>query len=287
MVLVVLILGSASLLLWQGRSGTVKQMASDRVTQSKVLRCGYVLYEPFVIKDPNTGVLSGIIVDYLREVGARQGYKVEWVAETNIDQVIPALDGWKFDAMCTPCTPIPDFERVVGFAASLGGLPYYTYVAEKSGLTAETLPKARFALLDGFALSGITRNAYPEGAFYSLPQTASVSEFFDQLRYGKADAVVNEGIAAENYMRANPGVIRRFSDKPVIAMRMFLPVAKADTAMHAFMDRTFGVDQPENEAIMQKMMAKYHASEGALLLGAACLPVVSEKGQKICDLSKK
>jgi len=280
--LVVLLAFAALVAVYVQKPSYSTLMAFDRVTQSKTIRCGYLPYEPFVIKDPNTGKLSGVTVDYLDKVAARQGYKIEWAGETTFDQVVPSLDGGRFDMFCVPATPTTDYERVVEFVGNLGGLPYYTYVSTKTDVKAEDLPTATFVIHDAFALTGITKEVYPNANFISLPQTASTAEFFDQLRYGKAQAGVNEPISAENYMKANPGVMRRVSDTPVIAMRMFLLAQKADTAMHAFIGNTFGIENPDNLAAMKEMLVKYNVPDRAVLLGDDCKAALSDKGWKIC-----
>ena len=277
---VISVLISLSFVKMQGAGN--KETRLDQIRRTGVLRCGYVIYEPFIIKDPNTGKLSGLTVDYLNEVAARQGYSVEWTGEVNFDQIVPSLDGGRFDMVCVQATPNTDFERVLSFVGDLGGMPYYTYVKADSALTEQTLPTAQFVLHDGFALSEITRNAYPKAQFNSLTQNASMAEFFDQLKYGKVDAAVNEHIAAEHYMKANPGIIRRVSEKPVIAMRMFFIAAKNDAPMSDFITQKLGFADPANLAIMKRMMVKYHVPDDALLLGEACKPALTEKGWKIC-----
>ena len=259
-----------------------KATAFDRVSQSKTIRCGYIVYEPYISKDPNTGKLSGVTVDYLNQSAARHGLKIEWTGEVNFDQIVPSLDAGKIDMVCVPCTPTTDFERVLAFVGNLGGLPYYAYVGAQSTIKREDLPKATFAVHDGMALTGITRNAYPDATFVSLPQTASVAEFFDQLKYGKAQAIITDNIGAANYMKNNSGTIRRLSDDPVIAMRMFLVAQKTDTRMHALIEKTFGLEDPANLADMKALVDRYHVPEGSLLLGDDCKPAVNEKGWKIC-----
>ncbi|MGE4350852.1 MAG: substrate-binding periplasmic protein, partial [Bdellovibrionales bacterium] len=254
----------------------------SRVVETKTIRCGYLPFEPFVIKDPTTGKLSGVTVDYLNEAAVKEGYHVEWSSEVTFDQVVPALNSGKIDMLCVPATPDTDFVRVVSFVGDLGGLSYYVYVKGDSALTAQDLPAATFALHDGFALSQITRQAFPKATFASLPQQASMAEFFDQLRYGKVQALVNEPIAASNYLRANPGSIRRFSDTPIVSMRMFFVGPKDDTAMDDFIQRYLSVEDPQRLAIMKKALAKYHVPDGALLLGEACKPTENEQGWRVC-----
>ncbi len=74
----------------------------ERVTRTKILRCGYLPYEPYILKDPNTGQLSGVTVDYLNSVASRDGFKIDWSEEVNIDQIAAALSAKKIDAFCLP-----------------------------------------------------------------------------------------------------------------------------------------------------------------------------------------
>ncbi|HNQ92516.1 MAG TPA: transporter substrate-binding domain-containing protein [Alphaproteobacteria bacterium] len=256
----------------------------DRVKETKTLRCGYLPYEPFITINPNTGEIGGLTHDYLEAVAQRDGYKIEWSQDVNFDQVVPSIETNKIDLLCVPCTPDPNFSKLLDFPAFIGALPYYVYVPEKSAITEDQLKTANFATQDGYALTEITKTAFPEGKFTSLPQTSSTAEFYDQLKYSKVDAVINEHISAENYMRNNPDTIRHFSDKPVIAMRMFLVSKKNDEPMTKFLNDTFGTEKPENLELMRKILDEHKMPKGSLLLGEECaVPAISEKGQKICE----
>ncbi len=260
-----------------------KESTYDRVMRTKTIRCGYALYEPFVSKDVVTGEMSGLTYEYINQVAKNAGIQIKWTEEMNVDQVIPSLNYGRIDAFCIPCTPDRNWEKQIGFSAPLGALPYFTFVPEDSTLTAEQLEKAKFATVDGYALTEITHDAYSEADYYSLQQMTSTAEMYDQLRYHKAEAHVNEAISAANYMKNNPGTIRRFSDKPVVAMRMFLITPGGDDKMDAFMNETFDAGLPENLALAQNLREKYDVPDDALLLGDQCTqPAVTEKGWKIC-----
>ena len=75
-----------------------KESTLDRVKRTGILRCGYLPYEPFLIKDVNTGKMSGLMVQYFEAVGQKQNLKIEWSGEVNIDQIVPALESGRFDA---------------------------------------------------------------------------------------------------------------------------------------------------------------------------------------------
>jgi Bacterial extracellular solute-binding proteins, family 3 len=53
----------------------------SRVIESGKIRCGYIPYEPGLIKDPNTGKFSGIMHDTMEEIAKSLNLKVEWTEE--------------------------------------------------------------------------------------------------------------------------------------------------------------------------------------------------------------
>ena len=73
----VVAVGTASYI---GSRHATKNAAPDtfeRVTSSGVLRCGYVVYPPGLINDPNTGKISGIFPDVLEQAAHNLGLKVD------------------------------------------------------------------------------------------------------------------------------------------------------------------------------------------------------------------
>jgi len=260
-----------------------KESAYDRVMRTKEIRCGYLPYEPYVSKDAVTGELSGLTVDYVNAVATRQGITVNWAEEVNIDQVVPALEYGRIDAFCLPCTPDENWVKRMDFSGELGATPYYIYVREDSVLSDGDLKTAKFLTVDGYALTEITRDVFPDATYYSVPQTTSMAEMYEQLRYKKVDAIVNDPVSAALYMKNNPGVIRRFSNTPVIAMRMFLTDRLGDGAMAGFLKEAFDTNKPDNLALMQTLMDQYGVPDDALLLGEACgKRVDTEKGWRLC-----
>lgn len=42
-----------------------KESSYDRVMRTRTLRCGYGIFQPMIMKDPNTRKISGIFVDIM------------------------------------------------------------------------------------------------------------------------------------------------------------------------------------------------------------------------------
>lgn len=260
-----------------------KESTLDRVKRTGILRCGYLPYEPFLIKDVNTGKMSGLMVQYFEAVGQKQNLKIEWSGEVNIDQIVPALESGRFDAFCVPCSPDSAWEKVLDFPAELGALPYYVYVGKDRSFTPEQLQAAKFATVDGFALTEITHDNFPNAEFLSLPQTTSPADMYNQLRFKKADAHVNEDISAQNYMKHNPSVIRRYSDTPLVAVRMYMVSRKGDDEMYQFLDKKFSTETLENQLLMKEMRKKYGVEDSTYLIGDQCKKKeTTGKGGRVC-----
>lgn len=58
-----------------------EKSAYERILESGEIRCGYVVWPPMFIKDPNTGEFSGIFHDYMKTAGKSLGFKINWVEE--------------------------------------------------------------------------------------------------------------------------------------------------------------------------------------------------------------
>lgn len=259
------------LALWTGFGGEKKRhgnalglSALDRVQESRSIRCGYWVFEPFVRKNPSSGAISGIAVDYLERTAARKGLKVIWAKEFPLDQIVPALEHGHMDMFCLPCSPTGDWAQRLDFAGSFGKMPFYLYVSAKGTQTQADLKTARFATIDGYIQSGETRARYPEAAISSLPNGASVAELYDQIKYGKADAILNDHLSALNYMRNNVGVMRRLDDAPLFTKTMYFPVQKGDSRWMAFVNAMTDTALPENAALFDALIQQYGLTGNAL-----------------------
>ena len=78
------------------------ETALARVLRTQTLRCGYVLSEPYLLRDPNTGRFSGIAFDTMTALTKELGLKLDWAEETGWGSFQEGLNAGKFDAMCVP-----------------------------------------------------------------------------------------------------------------------------------------------------------------------------------------
>src|SRR5438874_1363658 len=74
----------------------------DRVMSSGVIHCGYVVYPPGLLKDPNTGKLSGVFYDIMESAAKSLQLRLEWTEEVGWGSMIEGLQANRYDMICSP-----------------------------------------------------------------------------------------------------------------------------------------------------------------------------------------
>ena len=92
-----------------------KQNASAQTESLPTLRVGSLtVYAPFEYMDSATGQYEGFDMDLVRELGKREGYKIEIVSMT-LDGLIPALMADNIDVAVSALTITPERSEKVDF----------------------------------------------------------------------------------------------------------------------------------------------------------------------------
>lgn len=92
-----------------------KQNASVQTESVPTLRVGSLtVYAPFEYMDSATGQYEGFDMDLVRELGKREGYKIEIVSMT-LDGLIPALMAENIDVAVSALTITPERSEKVDF----------------------------------------------------------------------------------------------------------------------------------------------------------------------------
>jgi len=106
-------------------SGTVaKESTYERVLRTGEIRCAYAPNPPTLIKDPNTGIMSGIFSDVMNEAGQRLGLKIVWAEEVDYGTIAEGFSTDRYDAFCATVWPTAERSRVASFTVPL----YYSPV---------------------------------------------------------------------------------------------------------------------------------------------------------------
>ena len=171
-----------------------KESAYERVMRTNTLRCGYVVFPPWMTKDANTGQLSGIGYELTEALGKRMSLKIDWAEETNFATMNVALQNSRFDALCFPLYRWTASARALDYSRELMCSPTYIYVRKDdnrfdNGLTALNDTKIAVGSIDGEGSDGIAADEFPKMKIVSMPQSTDLSQLLLGLVDKKYDVV--------------------------------------------------------------------------------------------------
>jgi polar amino acid transport system substrate-binding protein len=194
------------------------------------IKVGYVVYPPGLIKDPNTGKLSGIFHDTLELAAKNLGLKVNWSEEVGWGTMIEGLNAGRYDMIGSPVWPNSTRAKSADFTIpiSYSGVGVYTRTGESrfTDLSKINNQNVTIATADGEMSSFIAKENFPNAKTVSLPQDTAVSELLLNLKTGKADITFVETAIAEEFLASNPGSIQNITpNNPIrsFANTMILP----------------------------------------------------------------
>ncbi len=194
----------------------------DRVIASGTLKACYVVYPPSMIKDPNTGKLSGVSVDVLEQAAKNLGLKLSWDYEVNYGDMIEALNTNKCDVIGSALWGNSNRGKSTEFIEPLFYSPVVAYVRSNdsrfdTNITIANDKSYKLATIDGSTPQVIASKQFPDAETLQLPQGSDISLLLTNVAEGKADMTFVEPKIAVQYEKNNPGKL-----KPVVGAK---PVA--------------------------------------------------------------
>lgn len=195
----------------------------ERVARTNTLRCAYIVYPPETIKDPNTGKLSGTVVDITNAAAEQLGWKVEWVAEVGFSDMFDGLYTGKFDALCSGLWENAARAKMALFTTPINYGVYYAFVRSDdtrfdSNLEAAQEPSVKIAVIDGEYGDFVAKESFPQTETYRLPQLTDISQLLLSVAEKKADIAFLQKGPARGFILNNPGKLKILENIPVRVM---------------------------------------------------------------------
>ncbi|MDR3425367.1 MAG: transporter substrate-binding domain-containing protein [Alphaproteobacteria bacterium] len=238
----------------------VKETRLEQVKRTGVLRCGYYISPPYLMKDPNTGKMSGVMADLLGEMGRQLNLKIDWVAEIGTGNMISDLNMNRYDAMCSIAGEMPGRAREGDFVGPITYLPVYLFVRKDdsrfdNNYARANNPDVTMATMDGeFSAIGASEN-FPAAHTAAVPQLSSVTDLYVMVATKKADAVVEDQGSFAEYDASNPGVLRRAEGAPVRVLDIGMMIPANEPAFKAMLNTTLGYLR--DSGFVDKTLDKY------------------------------
>lgn len=243
--------------------------AFERVMKTGTIRCGYLVYSPFIIKDLKTGALSGIIYDVMEEIGKNANLKIEWAEEIPHDSMASALESNRVDTFCVGVWASTSRARGMTFSVPM----FYNAVtawgrvgdnrfSKDLGLIND--PEITITVMDGAQETFIARSDFPKAKVLSLPASAQYTDNFLNITTGKADVSFFENSLVNEYVSKNPGTLQQISPVPLRTFGSTLVVKNGEFKLKELLDQ--GVQELLYSGQMKKIVAKYEKYPGSFLL---------------------
>lgn len=198
-----------------------KETAYERVLRTSVLKCSYGLWEPAVMRDPNTGELSGLIYDLMQEAGKALNIKIEFDHEIDWSAIATDLQAQKADAHCAGVWATPARGRQMAFTDPVSFLPAVAFVKANDkrfdqDINAINSPDVTIAIIDDDVSEEIATRDFPLAKRIARPQLGNVEDLLMMVADGKADITFDGPNRYKPYDAANPGKLRMLSTlKPI------------------------------------------------------------------------
>jgi polar amino acid transport system substrate-binding protein len=215
-----------------------RESVYDRVMRTGVIRCGYAVWPPtMILKDPNTGIISGIFPEIMETAATMMNLKVEWVEETGWGSFIESLKSDRFDVFCAPLWVNAQRGKLITYSVPLtySALHFYARADDRrfdQNLDILNSPEFTLATMDGEMSQMIANNKFPNAKQNSIPQLGDITQLLLAVSDGKADGVFLEPSLANDFEKKNPGKIRQITKTPyqifpnVFGLRMDQPEMK-------------------------------------------------------------
>ncbi len=238
---------------------TVAADTMAQVREGEPIAVGYIVWPPAVIKDPNTGQLSGHHVDAMNVIAREADIKLDW-KETDWNTFVAELQNHTIDVMISGAYITIPRAKVVSFTRPLFYLgnaaivrPQETRFSKPEDLNA---PGVTVAVTQGTGehqwaqeyLSKATIRAIG-GSDLSLPLQEVVA--------GLATAAVSDAYTVQRFAETHREVKALFLDKPFNLTAVAWPVRRDDEAWKDFLNLSIGY--LESSRKLRRLEAKYNA----------------------------
>lgn len=197
-----------------------KESTYDRIMRTKTIRCAYLLWPPFMQKDLNTGKLSGIYFELLERVAKDWSMKVDWAEEVSAANRFDGFATGRYDLLCGPVGATPERTAVSDFSIPLAYLPFYLFTRPDVTRFDNDYSKANdenvsMLTIDGYMAATIIKSEFPKAKLSTLPGLSTDADILMSIQTGKTDASVCEYILASDFMKNNPGKVKRVPGPPL------------------------------------------------------------------------
>lgn len=244
-----------------------KDSLYDRVLASGKIRCGYFLFPPYSMKDPNTGKMAGIFVDALEEAASNLGLKVDWAEEVGYGTMVEGIKTGRYDLVPTGVWPNANRARYADFSNPLfysGILAYARSDDNRFKNNMQTINDKAITIstIDGTVQDVMARKNFPRAHVLSHPEMSDSQQILLDVTTKKADVTFIEPGLAAIFLKGNPGSLQSITGKKPIAVIANTMMFKLGEPSFKSMLNT-ALAELINTGYIDRLINKYEPAPGA------------------------
>ncbi|MFH1373443.1 MAG: ABC transporter substrate-binding protein [bacterium] len=240
----------------------------QKVLKAGAIRCSYVAYPPYCIKDPNTGNMTGIFVEVMEEVGRKLELKIEWVEEVGWGTIFEGFESGRYDVHGSGLWQNSSRGKTGYFSVPLfyNAIRVWVRSDDKRFKTLSDLnsPEVRIAVQDGAMEDIIAKTDFPKAQRISVPQLNPWSDNLLNMITKKADVTFAELSVITPFLEKNPGTLKELElDQPIRVFANSYPFKMGEDEFKAMIDAA--ITELISEGIVENILKRYETVPGEYL----------------------
>ncbi|HAX91866.1 MAG TPA: hypothetical protein DCY07_06640 [Rhodospirillaceae bacterium] len=241
-------------------SVSAQDKAMERIVKNGEINCGVYALGSIFSYD-TSGKPKGFTVDLMNEISMRTGLKVKYTEISSFATLGLDMNSAKFDMICAPVLFFPPTSMKFLPSLYLGKDEINIYADASLDITkiktVEDLndPKHIFVGMDG-ELGGLyAPKMFPKAKLSMLPLGTPPAQMFMDLQTKKAHFMMLTRLAANAFLRENPGKLKMVLETAIVkpSVRLFYPVDS--NALKANMDAI--LEEMQHDGTLDKLLKKH------------------------------
>jgi cyclohexadienyl dehydratase len=237
----------------EGHSATI-----DHIRADGVIKVGVIVSPPFIMQDPIADTYTGPIPVFMEKAAKGLGAKVEWVA-VNWDTMMAGLQAKQYEVLGTAVYATEPRKKVADFVNfSRSGICYVSLksagkVGGRDKMRSDTVS---IVIPSGASFTQELPKAYPKIEVATKPFPPGANDFFDDVRAGRYDLTIIEGVLAPQVAALNPDLqvvpaVDECLASPDFPVEIGIAVNKGDSAFEAYLSEVVKEAAPEIDAAVK------------------------------------
>ncbi|MFD2325444.1 substrate-binding periplasmic protein [Mucilaginibacter galii] len=233
----------------------------NRVTKNKEIRAAYFIADPYLIKDPKSGKISGIFGEVLDSIGAKLGYKISWTIEVGFSDMAEGLRTGKYDVVGSGVWINSARGKVADFTTPIFYDAVGVYVRKdderfNQDLSLVNNTSITVSTIDGEMAATIAKQDFPSAKTLSIPPTSDLSLMLKNVAEKKADITFIGLGPGNNYITKNPNSLKNIAEeKPIRVFATSIMVGKSEYDLTQTLN--FAIMDLENSGTIDRIIQKY------------------------------